>query len=73
MPLFLHEKVATWKIVIGEMYIWEVAAWEIAHLGSCPWEKSFSKVPTTLFSCLHNIKWTIFEQYRYCLNNIDIV
>jgi len=49
MPLFLHGEVATWKIVIGEMYIWEVAAWEIAHLGSCPWEKSIREVPTTLF------------------------
>ena len=37
------------------MYIWEVAAWEIAHLGSChlgkypwevnAWEKAFGKVP----------------------------
>ena len=58
MPLFLHVEVATWKIVIGEMYIWEVAAWEIAHLGSwhlgnChlasrPWEKAFEKIPFDL-------------------------
>ena len=37
------------------MYIWEVAAWEIAHLGSChlgkypwevnAWEKAFGKEP----------------------------
>jgi len=50
---FLHGEVATWEI-----FIWEVAALEIAHfgscrlrncyLGSCPWENSFGKVPSTL-------------------------
>ena len=43
------------KLLLGKMYIREVAAWEIPHLGSChlgkypwkvaAWEKANGKVP----------------------------
>ena len=46
------------------MYIWEVAAWEIAHLESChlgiypwevsAWEKAFEKVPNITMNNLDN-------------------
>jgi len=29
------------KLSFGIVFIWEVTAWEIAHLGSCSWEKPF--------------------------------
>ena len=50
---------------------WEVAAWEIAHLGNIPWEvatweKSFGKVPNNLnFQCFKDI---IFKNASYFKN-----
>ena len=50
MPLFLHGKVATWKIVIGEMFIWEVALgklhiWEVAIWEFVTREVALGKMP----------------------------
>jgi len=49
------------KLLLGKMYIWEVAAWEIPHLGSChlgkypwevaAWEKAFGKVANINKTC----------------------
>ena len=31
--------------------LWEVAAWEIVHLGSRPWKNVFGKIPYTYSIC----------------------
>ena len=49
--------------------LWEVAAWEMEHLGSCPWEIAFGKEPKTDFTPhLNSDTWS-----RNLLNHIFIL
>ena len=49
--------------------LWEVTAWEMEHLGSCPWEIAFWKEPKTDFTPhLNSDTWI-----RNLLNHIFIL
>ena len=55
--------------------LWEVAAWEIAHLGSClmgnchlgrrPWEKAFGKVPNTVSNYSYKYICSLYDHWSH--------
>ena len=45
VPFFLHGEVSTWEIVILEIAHLGSCLSGNCHLGSCPWENAFGKVP----------------------------
>ena len=63
------------KLQLGKLYIREVAAWEISHLGSCylgkypcevaAWERVFWKVPN--ISPIGLLILKVLKNQRWCL------